>query len=516
MTEPLQSIDRLDEPTAETMRQAGALQTVKATMVIPPKGPADLQPDAKILNRVLQMDGDTVARELPAEHQVIADGWRQGSLWGPYLAYMPEKDRLLLLYNMYFHAWGGVEKNAPVLSFSDDQGKTWSPPRYLRDMGFCREDIADLGNATALTHLGNGRVILDTGEFLSEKRVGFSDDFGETWRSAPLPKSADGFAWNKWDPYLADRDIHTGELKRLCDTGYSYGMEKAFAGAKAVVSCPETWHWRHDPENRGLMEEWYKEASPESWPRLIRTDRHWTVQGEPDGVGWYATRFEMPESGGGPLVMLFGAVDGDCDVFLDGIKVGEQKKPSKLMWNAPFHIPLAGGLAAGTHTTVIRVEKNCEADSNAGIHAPVRIVEGPETVARDDGDLMAHTFPRIRFSYDGGLTWPEEVEPPEWNEVPGVTVNEVSLCRAGNGTLIAACRMQFHKYPEPNFIDHHSGLGISLSRDNGYTWTKITELYDLGQMHPSMVLMPNGNIVMTYVVRQGWLSNGAASLDEDG
>ena len=309
---------QFSESTAETIRQEGALRSVKGMIVIPPKGPADLKPDAKILNKVLQMDGEKVARELPAEHQLITDGWNNRGSLMPYLVYMPEKDRLLLLYNT-----DDQRQIYPVLTSSDDHGKTWSSPKYLRcDKGFFPE-----GTAEALTYLGNGKVILTspcwclyTGEDVSEQSRGFSSDYGETWSSAPLPKSSHGFPWYAWDPILADKDPVTGELKRLCDTGYSGGMEKAFAGAKKIFVFPDQWHWRHDPKDRGLTEQWYKEGAFDKWPRLMRIDKHWTVQGGPDGVGWYAKSFEVPETGGTPLVILFGAVDGYCDVFIDGKK----------------------------------------------------------------------------------------------------------------------------------------------------------------------------------------------------
>ena len=54
-------------------------------------------------------------------------------------------------------------------------------------------------------------------------------------------------------------------------------------------------------------------------------------------------------------------------------------------------------------------------------------------------------------------------------------------------------------------IDHYNGLGVSISKDNGATWSKPNMLYEWGRHHPSMVLMPNGDIVMTYVVRKGYV-----------
>jgi hypothetical protein len=516
----------LRPPAAETMRRPGALQTLKGLLVIPPKGPADLEADAKVLNKVLQMEGDDVARELPAEHQLITDAWNEGDLYAPYLVYMPEKDRLLLLYNIYFRGWGShIHETAAVLSSSDDHGETWSCPHYLKDRWSCPEPApsapAYLGNATALSYLGDGNLVLDTGEFASEQSRGFSSDFGETWRAAPLPKSSHGFPWHSWDPLLADRDPVSGELKRLCDTGYSGGMERAFAGAERVFVFPDEWHWRHDPENRGFMDHWYKEGSFETWPRMIRIDKPWTEQGEPDGVAWYASRFDMPETGSAPLVILFGAVDGDCDVFIDGAKVGEQKEPDSVTWNSPFHISLDGGLSAGGHRMVIRMEKRCEPDWNAGIYLPVWIVRDPDAgLPAQEMSLLKshHTSMRscVRFSYDSGRTWPEELEPPSWNGDGGVAVSEVALCRAANGTMIAGCRFRGPKYQNNAVFDQYSGLGVSRSRDNGYTWSKFEPLYDFGRMHPSLVLMPNGDIVMTYVVRLGWLSKEDRLLDKDG
>ena len=68
---------------------------------------------------------------------------------------------------------------------------------------------------------------------------------------------------------------------------------------------------------------------------------------------------------------------------------------------------------------------------------------------------------------------------------------------------------------ETNKIDHYCGLGVSLSRDNVYTWTKIKVLYEYGRHHPCMALMTNGDIVMTYVVRMGCLEEEHHVVDED-
>ena len=502
-----------EENAAATADGTDPLTAVRGVILLPPKGPADRKPDAKVLNKVLQMDGDRVARELPAEHQLITSGWDDLHVFRPDLVHMPEKDRLLL------HFLTRSERYA-VLVYSDDCGQTWSRPEYLKD-----DEGGVLQDSIAMAYLGNGRLIITTGESDDTEDArsrAFSSDYGATWSHCePNPPAPNGLPWYNWCQFYPDMDPTTGRLARVCDPGYTepithkVEMMRAFAAVPKLVVLPEEWHWRHDPENRGLTEAWYKQDMLDHRGRMIRINKPWTAQGESLGVGWYAAGFELPETGGAPLALLFTAVDGLCDVFVDGEKVGEQKDAADDMWEMPFHVSLDKGLAPGKHRLVVRVEKDCWA---AGIWRPVAIAEKSRLVIpprKEDELLYAPVF--IRFSYDGGHTWPETVEPAAWKDgASGVGISEVGLCRAGNGDIVAACRIKYLKYTQRHTVDHYAGLGVSLSRDNGYTWGKVNVLYDYGRMQPSMVLMPNNDIVMTYAVRMGALKEEDRLKDDDG
>ena len=58
-------------------------------------------------------------------------------------------------------------------------------------------------------------------------------------------------------------------------------------------------------------------------------------------------------------------------------------------------------------------------------------------------------------------------------------------------------------------IDDFCGFGVSISKDNGQTWSKYTDnmIYGWGRHHSSMVVLPNGVIVMTYLVRVGYIDS---------
>jgi hypothetical protein len=108
----------------------------------------------------------------------------------------------------------------------------------------------------------------------------------------------------------------------------------------------------------------------------------------------------------------------------------------------------------------------------------------------------------IRFSADEGRTWTGAAAVPQWRGV-----SEVALVRAANGTLVAACRTDIPMRFKGETLDHLEGLAVSLSTDDGRTWSDLKPLYDWGRHHPSMVVMPGGDIVMTYVVRKGYTEN---------
>ncbi len=105
----------------------------------------------------------------------------------------------------------------------------------------------------------------------------------------------------------------------------------------------------------------------------------------------------------------------------------------------------------------------------------------------------------FRESTDLGETWSSELKVPQW-----LGVNEINLMQAANGDLVAACRTDYPKRFAHYKLDHFGGLAVSISQNEGKTWSALNPLYEFGRHHPSMVLMPNGDIVMSYVVRLGY------------
>jgi BNR/Asp-box repeat len=130
-----------------------------------------------------------------------------------------------------------------------------------------------------------------------------------------------------------------------------------------------------------------------------------------------------------------------------------------------------------------------------------RLVETGYTWFKPPEVEMARQQAYLRLSTDGGRTWSRSSKVPQW-----AAVSEVALLRAANGHLVAACRTDTPARMQPEIIDHTEGLGLSISADDGRTWSEVRKLYDWGRHHPSLVLLPSGEIVMTYVVRKGYVN----------
>ncbi|MBQ7650631.1 MAG: DUF4838 domain-containing protein [Victivallales bacterium] len=146
-------------------------------------------------------------------------------------------------------------------------------------------------------------------------------------------------------------------------------VSAAMNSERRVESFPVEWHFKTDPE---------KNIRPDApfadWGK-IRTDDFWTKQTPYEtyhGAAWYATEFEIDEKNSQHcLSLFFGSVDGLVDAYIDGAKVGEQKRAPGEMWNVSFYIHLAKPLSVGRHVLKVRVEKEHAA---AGIWKPVAIM----------------------------------------------------------------------------------------------------------------------------------------------
>jgi hypothetical protein len=178
-------------------------------------------------------------------------------------------------------------------------------------------------------------------------------------------------------------------------------------------------------------------------------------------------------------------------------------------WSAPVPVPpTADGYA-------VNMEGNAGVDRDGGGNA-TRVMEigyGWET-SWPSGAFKG----RFRYSLNGGHAWQGEVQPENWKYVSTYNgqgylrgVSEGSVVRAANNWLVAALRTdmpaRFYMSGGP-YDDSLEGTAVSISKDNGATWSNLDLLFESGRHHANLQLLPDGDLLMTMIVRDDIRSGG--------
>lgn len=143
--------------------------------------------------------------------------------------------------------------------------------------------------------------------------------------------------------------------------------------AEKRLSLSGEWRFRLDPDDKGLQQGWsartdgLKEAVqvPGSWQGQgfggDGKDTLWdfqlsarTFRATYRGTAWYARTFSVPEEWNGKSIWLnFGGAHPSAEVWLDGLRLGENSAPF-----VPFGFEITGLVSAGReHEVVVRVHE---------------------------------------------------------------------------------------------------------------------------------------------------------------
>jgi hypothetical protein len=147
--------------------------------------------------------------------------------------------------------------------------------------------------------------------------------------------------------------------------------KKALPG---LVQVPEMWLFRTDPGGIGGKEEWFKPGGKtEGWELLSTYDFWDAVTGiNFSGDGWYALDLAIPAVKGKRIKLIFGAVDENYTLWINGTYVSDNLAAGTTMWDKPVTIDITDHYKPGQKNHfVVRVKNTIRA---GGIWKPVGIV----------------------------------------------------------------------------------------------------------------------------------------------
>lgn len=189
-------------------------------------------------------------------------------------------------------------------------------------------------------------------------------------RSAALPFSyagvrAEAVGW------LEQYEIPVTDAWRDRVVASAYRPPLAALRGTTLVALADGWRFRLDPADEGGAAGWQaiQDTAAAPW-RDIRVDRYWTEQAiDYHGVAWYVNTVAVPDGARGRLWLLFGMIDGDAEIWLDGRSVGALSGDP---WDKPKAFDVTAYVKPGAPARIaVRVAKDRYA---AGINGFVRLV----------------------------------------------------------------------------------------------------------------------------------------------
>ncbi|MDH6306925.1 sialate O-acetylesterase [Parabacteroides sp. PF5-5] len=149
--------------------------------------------------------------------------------------------------------------------------------------------------------------------------------------------------WTSWETMVQTDDYKKYTGKTL-DQSFKYDPKLLEKYNQAVAN------------DKGLAEKWYApDTKAKGWEKMYVPKLWDGILGEDDGIVWFRTTLELPESAAGKAgVINLGPVDDEDMTYINGSFLGETQT-----YNTPRNYAIKSGiLKSGINTIVVRVKDN--------------------------------------------------------------------------------------------------------------------------------------------------------------
>jgi alpha-glucosidase (family GH31 glycosyl hydrolase) len=129
---------------------------------------------------------------------------------------------------------------------------------------------------------------------------------------------------------LSDSDSHAAEVRKELDMPIP-------PNPTFHQELTKYWKFKTDNENKGIPQKWFATTFNDNHWKSIAAGRDWESQGYPgyDGVAWYRKTFMLPASVPDSLYLVFGGVDDEYDLYINGQKAAHYgSRPDHSVYNS--------------------------------------------------------------------------------------------------------------------------------------------------------------------------------------
>jgi len=169
---------------------------------------------------------------------------------------------------------------------------------------------------------------------------------------------------------LSDRDSHATEVRSRL---HMIEPEKA----KFSIDLSEGWKFSLDSNNIGVSRRWYATNFNDTSWKTFRGGAPWEDQGYPDydGLAWYRKWVTIPVNlRYDSLYLLFGGVDDEYDLFINGVAAGHYGTPGSSVYSTLTWKEISG-LAKPGENILIALRVNDWGGEGGLTHEPIALTD---------------------------------------------------------------------------------------------------------------------------------------------
>jgi alpha-glucosidase (family GH31 glycosyl hydrolase) len=146
---------------------------------------------------------------------------------------------------------------------------------------------------------------------------------------------------------LSDEDSHAAEIRKQLNITPP-------PQPKYFYDIRNNWKFAIDSTDVGLKDRWYGTTHPDSSWKDFQAASLWEEQGYPeyDGIGWYRKWVPVPKEIPHPLYLLFGGVDDEYDLYINGDKITHYGTPGNSVYNTLTHTDVSSMLKQGENNLI--------------------------------------------------------------------------------------------------------------------------------------------------------------------